>query len=186
VRFDPVRREVHHALIIFDRLGQSFGASLAIERGLEEILGSGADHGAQFRGLRSEIERKSPLAQKRIEGTFGAGRNDVNFAAEFDEAQFLDGKGRGVKLLFHQGDREADTFGWDVILSDTLNGAQGDEVAETVKSFAPAGFGTYQTQTLPVAKTVRLKTQDAPDFISRISLRQSGRPLARPGGACWE
>lgn len=26
VRFDPVRREVHDALIIFDRLGQRFGA----------------------------------------------------------------------------------------------------------------------------------------------------------------
>ena len=46
VRFDPIRRKIHDTLIIFDRLGQSFGARFAIERGLKEIFGSGADHGA--------------------------------------------------------------------------------------------------------------------------------------------
>jgi hypothetical protein len=63
-----------------------------------------------------------------------------------------------------------------MILGDALNGAQGNEVAETLKSFAPASFGAYQAQAFPVAKTVRIKTQDAPDFSSRISLRQSARP----------
>jgi hypothetical protein len=176
VRFDPVGREVHYALIIFDGLGEGFGARFTIERGLKEIFGSGADHGVQFLGLRGEVKRKSPLAQKRIEGTFRAGGNDVNFAAEFDEAKFLNGHGSGAKLRFHQGYSAADAFGRDVILSDALDGAQGDEVAETVEALAPAGFGAYETQTLPVAKTVRLKTQDAPNFISRISLRQSARP----------
>ncbi len=176
VRFDPIGREVHHALIIFDRLGQGFGARFAIERGLEEILGSGADHGAQFRWLRGQIKRESPLAQKRIEGTLRAGRNDVDFAAKFDEAKFLDRHGRGAKLRFHQCDGAADTFGRNAILSDALDGAQGYKVAEAVKSFAPAGFGTHQAQAFPVAKTVRLKTKDAPNFIPRISLRQSARP----------
>ncbi len=176
VRFDPVRREVHHALIIFDRLRESFGARFAIERGLKEILGSGADHGVQFRGLRSEVKRESPLAQERIEGPFGARGDDVNFAAEIDEAKFLDGHGRGAKLRFHQCDGAADTFSGDAILGDALDGAQGYEVAEAVKSLAPAGFGTHQAQTFPVAKTFRLKTQDAPNFIPRISLRQSARP----------
>jgi len=176
VRFDPARRKVHDALIIFDRLRESFGARFAVERGLKKIFRSGTDHGVQFRGLRGEVKRKSPLAQERIEGAFRAGGNDVNFAAEFDQAKFLDGQGRSAKLRFHQGDGAANTFGGDVILGDALDGAQGDQVAETVKSFAPAGFGAYQAQPLPVAKTVRLKTQDAPNFISRISLRQSARP----------
>ncbi len=93
VRFDPARGEIHDALIIFDRLWESFGARFAIERGLKEIFGSGAGHGVQFRGLRSEVKWESPLAQKRIEGALGAGRNDVNFATEFDETKFLDRQG---------------------------------------------------------------------------------------------
>ena len=176
VRLDPVGREVHDALIIFYRLRKSFGARFAIERGLEEIFGSGADHGAQLRGLRGQVKRKSPLTQKRIEGALGAGWNDVNFAAEFDEAKFLDGQGRGAKLRFHHGDGAANTFRGDAILGDALDRAQGDKVAETVESLAPAGFGTYQAQTFPVAKTVWLKSQDAPNFVTRISLRQSARP----------
>jgi len=79
-------------------------------------------------------------------------------------------------LLFHQTDGAANAFGRDVILGDALDGAQGNEVAEAVKSLAPAGFGAHQAQTFPVTKTVRLKTQDAPDFSSRISLPQSARP----------
>jgi hypothetical protein len=107
-------------------LRESFGARFTIERGLEEILWSGADHGTQFRRLRGEVKRESPLAQKGIEGTFRAGGNDMNFAAEFDEAKFLDGQGSGAKLRFHQGDSAANTFSGDAILGDALNGAQGD------------------------------------------------------------
>ncbi len=176
VGFDPVGRKSYHPLIIFDRFGQSFGARFAIERGLEEIFGSGADHGTQFRGLRREVKRKSPLAQKRIERTLRAGRNNVHFAAEFDEAEFLNGHGCGAELFFHQRDGAADTFGGDTILRDALDGAQGYQVAKAVESLAPAGFGTHQAQAFPVTKTVRLKTKDAPDFCPRISLRQSARP----------
>jgi len=176
VSLDPVRREIHDALIIFDRFRQGFGASLTIERGLEEILGSRADHGAQFRRLRGKVKRESPLAQKRIEGTFRAGGNDVNFAAELDEAKFLDRHGRGAKLRFHERDGAANAIGGNVILRNALDRAQGHQVAEAVESFAPAGFGPHQAQAFPVAKTVRLKTQDAPDFCTRITLRQSALP----------
>jgi hypothetical protein len=126
--------------------------------------------------LRGQIKWESPLAQKGIEREFRAGGDDVNFAAEFDQAQFLDGQGSSAKLFFHQGDGATDTIGGDAILSDALNGAQGYEVAETVKSLAPAGFGAYQVEAFPIAKTVWLNIQDAPNFISRISLRQSARP----------
>jgi len=84
VRFDPVGREIDDALIIFDGFRQGFGAGFAIESGLKEIFRSGADHGAQFRRLRGEVKRESPLAEKRIERAFGAGGNNVDFAAEFD------------------------------------------------------------------------------------------------------
>ena len=123
---------------------------------------------------------KSPLAQKRIEGTFGAGWDDVNFAAEFDEAEFVNRHGAGAKLRFHQRHGTAHAFGRNAILGDALDGTQGDQIAEAVKSLAPACFGMHQAQAFPVTKTVRLKTQDAPHFISRISLRQSARPPARP------
>ena len=176
VRFDPVRREVHHALIIFDRLRETLGTSFAIERGLKKIFGRGADHGVQFRGLRGEVKRESPLAQKGIVGAFGAGRNDMDFATEFDEAKFLDGQGSGAELRFHHSDGAANTFGGDAILGDALDGAQSYEVAEAVEPLAPAGFGAYEPQTFPIAKTVWLYIQDAPNFISRISLRQSARP----------
>jgi len=126
VRFDPGRREVHDALIIFDRLRESFGARFAIERGLKEIFGGGADHGAQFSGLSGEVKREGPLAQKGIEGAFRAGGNDVNFTAEFDEAKFLDGDGRAAKLFFHQRNGAANAFGGDAILGDALDGPQGD------------------------------------------------------------
>ena len=176
VGLDPIGSEVYDALIIFDRLRQGLGASFAIESGLEEIFGRGADHGAQSCRLTGQVKRECPLAQKWIEGTFRARRNYVNFAAEFDEAEFLDRDGRGAKLLFHQRNGAAYTIGGDVILGDALDGADGYKVAEGVESLAPAGFGTHQAQAFPVAKTVRLKTQDAPHFNSRISLRQSARP----------
>ena len=67
----------------------------------------------------------------------------MHFAAEFDEAEFLDRHGRRAKLRFHQRDGAADTVGGDAILRDALDGAKGYKVAETVESLAPAGFGTH-------------------------------------------
>ena len=67
----------------------------------------------------------------------------MNFAAEFDEAEFLDRHGCGAKLLFHQRNGAAYTIGGNVILGDALDGADGYKVAEGVESLAPAGFGTH-------------------------------------------
>jgi len=104
----------------------------------------------------------------------------VHLSTELDEAQLLNRHGRGAKLFFNKRDGAANTFSRNVILGDALDGAQGHQVAEAVESFAPAGFGTHQAQAFPIAKTVRLKAQDAPDFSSRKTLRQSARPPARP------
>ena len=50
VRFDPIRREVHHPLIILDRLRETFGTSFAIERGLKKSSGVGPTMACNFVG----------------------------------------------------------------------------------------------------------------------------------------
>jgi hypothetical protein len=67
----------------------------------------------------------------------------VDFTAEFNEAKFLDGHGRGAKLRFHKGDGATDAIGGNAIFGDALDRAQGDEIAEAVESFAPARFGAH-------------------------------------------
>ena len=158
VGFDPIRSKLHHAVIIFDRFGQSFGAVLAAERGLEEIFGRGTGHGVELGGLDGHVEREGPLLKERIERPHGARRNDVNLAAEFDQAQFLHGARACGKLRFDQLDGAADAAGRNVILRDALNATEGDQVAETIKFLAPTRLRFYEAQTLPVAETARLKS----------------------------
>jgi hypothetical protein len=73
---------------------QRFGAVFAIERGLEKLFGSRAGHGVELGGFDGHVERERPLLQKWIERALGSRRHDVNFAAEFDQAQFLHGTRR--------------------------------------------------------------------------------------------
>ena len=80
VRFDPVGREVHHALVILDRLRKRLMLCFAIERGAKKILGCRPGHGVKFGRLRGSIERESPLLQERIERQLRARGNDVNLA----------------------------------------------------------------------------------------------------------
>ena len=158
VRLDPGGRELDDTQIIFDGSRQSFGAVLAIERGLEKLFGRGSGHGVELGGFDGHVEREGPLLEKRIKRTLGAGRDDVNFAAEFDEAQLLNWARRGGELSFDQLDGAANAAGGDVILSDALKSAEGDKVAKAVKPFAPAGLRLHEAQALPVAETARLKS----------------------------
>ena len=57
-----------------------------------------------------------------------------------------------------------------------LMDAEGDQIAETVESLAPARLRTNQPKPFPIAKTARIHAQDAADLSSRISLRQAGGP----------
>jgi hypothetical protein len=94
----------------------------------------------------------------------------MNFAAKFDETQFLHRAVRCGKLSFDQLDGAADAAGRNVGLRDSLQGTESDEIAEAVKAFAPAGLRFDEAQTLPVAETAWLKSKNAPDFSPRISL----------------
>ena len=141
VRFDPVGGEFDDTLIILDGLRQSFGAGFAIERGAEKILGRGPGQRVKFGRLRRHIERESPLFQERIKRKLGTRRHHVNFAAEVDQAKLVQRHGGGAELFFDQGHGASYFAGWDVILSQTLQGAKRDEIDEAVKTLAPAGFG---------------------------------------------
>ena len=158
VRLDPSGRELDDTQIIFDGLRKSLSAIFAIERGLEKLFGRGASHGVELGRLDGNIEREGPLLEEWIKRTLGAGRDDVNFAAKFDEAQLLHRARRGGELSFDQFDSAANAAGGDVILSDALKSAEGDKVAKAVKPFAPAGFRLDEAQALPVAETARLKS----------------------------
>ena len=158
MRFDPCGREFDDAQIIFDRLRESLSAIFAIERGLEKLFGRGPGHGVELGRFDGHVEWEGPLLEKRIKRTLGAGGHDVNFAAEFDEAQLLHWTRRRGELSFNQLDGAAHAAGGNVILSDALKSAEGDKVAKAVKPFAPAGFRLDEAQALPVAETARLKS----------------------------
>jgi len=96
----------------------------------------------------------------------------VNFAAEIHQAKLMERKGGRAKLLFDESDRAHYFAGRDVILRQALQRTERDEIYEAIKTLAPAGFGANETQALPVAKTVRLKTKNAASFRPGISFRQ--------------
>jgi hypothetical protein len=93
----------------------------------------------------------------------------VNFAAEIDEAKLMQRKGGGVELLFDESDGAFYFARGNVILREALQRAQGNEIEEAVETLAPAGFGKDETKALPVAETVRVKTQDAAGFRPRVT-----------------
>ena len=109
-------------------------------------------------GLRGHVERKRPLFQKWIEGQFGSRRDDVNFAAEIDQAELVQRNGGGAELFFDEVHGAFYFAGGDMIFGEALQRAHGDEIEEAVKTLAPAGFGANQAEPFPVAQTVRLNT----------------------------
>lgn len=180
VGFDPVRRKLDDALVILDCLRKHFLARLAIQRILEKLFRRRACHRMQFRRTNRDIEGEDPLLAERIERALGTGRDDQNFAALFDEVKLLQRKGTSAELLLDQGDRASQFSRGNSIFCEPLDGSQGDQVAETVETFAPAGLRTYQAQPLPITKPAGFKPQNSPDFSSRITVCQAGVP---PGGA---
>ena len=120
VRFDPGGSEFDDALIILDRLRQSFGTRFAIERGAEKVFGSGAGHGVKLGWLRRHVERESPLFEKWIEGKFGSRRDHVNFAAQIDQAELVQRNGCGAELFFDESHSAFYFAGGDVIFGEAL------------------------------------------------------------------
>ena len=96
----------------------------------------------------------------------------MNLATQVKEAELMHRQGSCAELFFDESDCAAHLSGWHMILGEALDGAQCEQVHETVKALAPARFGTNQPQAFPVTKTVRLKTKNAAGFRPRISLSQ--------------
>ena len=144
VRFDPIGRELDDTLVILNGLRQRVMLRLTIQRRAKKILGCGPSHGVKLGRLSRHIEREAPLLQKRIERNFLAGRDDVDFAAQIDEAKLVQRQGRRAKLLLYQSDRAFYLASGDVILNETLQRAKSHEIHEAIKTLTPACFRADQ------------------------------------------
>lgn len=180
VRFNPIWRKFHHALIILDRLRKHVLLRLTTQRGLEEFFRRRAGHRMQFCGPLWNIKWKSPLLPERIERPVGAGRNHQNIAPQFDQAKLLQRQRSAPKLLFDERDSPPQFPSGDPIKRDSLDRPESHQVAKTIEPLAPSCFRPNKTQPLPIAKTPRLESQDAPNFISSISVCQAAVPCVVP------
>ena len=178
MRIDPIRSEIEHAAVVFDRIRQQVRRSFAVERGLEKIFRRGAGHRVELGAGRRRIERENPLLLDRAERAGGARRDHQHIAALLEELQGLKGQRRFAELLFDERDGATHALRGNAIFGESLHGSQGDEVAKAVETLSPARLGTDQPQAFPVAQAVRIHTQDAPHLFSRISLRQAWRSLS--------
>ena len=172
-RIDPFRRERKDLAVAFHRLREKVRIGLAVECVLEKLLRAWAGERVDFGDPSGCFKGERPLLPQWIERPVGARRHDKNFAALFDEMQFLQGNGRGAELLLHQIDRSSDSPGRDLIVSEAFQGPERDEITETVEPFAPSRLWTNQPQPLPIAQTAQLDSQNAPNFFSSVSLRQT-------------
>ncbi len=78
-----------------------------------------------------------------------ARRNHQNVAALLEKAQFLKRDGRSAELLFDQVDRSPNAPCGNPAIRQALQCAEGDEIAKTVETFAPARPGTDQPAAFP-------------------------------------
>jgi hypothetical protein len=174
VSLDPIRRQVHHALVNLNRFGNCFSTRLAIQRHFEQLFGSSPDHRTQFQRHFRWLERKYPLPPDRIEGHWGARRDNEDFAAALPDAMLLQRAGLSAELLLGKRNCKTDAACRDFTFGKVFDGAECDEIAETVEPFAPASARLNEPQPFPVAKTARLDSQDAPCFSARVALSQAG------------
>jgi len=173
VRVNPFGSELQRLTVTIGGLRQKLGVHFTFKRFAEKFLGGRAAQLMDLRGSGRRLERQRPLLFQRIERAIGPGRHNENVAALFEEAQLLQRDGRTNELLFDQADGAAHAACGDVILSETLKSAEGNEVAETVESLAPPCAGTDQPEPLPVTKTARFHSEDAAYFSPRVLLRQA-------------
>jgi hypothetical protein len=178
VSFDPIGRQVHHAFVNLNRLGNRFRIRLAIQRHFEELFGSSPHHGTHFRRYFRLLEGKYPLPPNRIEGHRNTRRDDEDFAAMLADAMFLQGAGLSAELLLGERNCEANAASRNFTFGESLYGAERDEIAEAVKAFAPASARANELQPFPITKTARLDSQNAPCFSARVALSQARRSPA--------
>jgi hypothetical protein len=94
------------------------------------------------------------------------------------DAMLLKGAWLTAELLLGKRNCETNTASRNFTFSEALDGAERDEIAEAVKPFTPASARSNKLQPLPVAKTARLNSQNAPCFSARIALSQARRSPA--------
>jgi hypothetical protein len=174
VSLDPIRRQVHNALVDLNRLGNCFSTRLAIQRHFEKLFGSSPDHRTQFRRHFRWLERKYPLPPDGIEGHWSARRDDEDFAAALPDAMLLQRAGLSAELLLGERNCKTNAARRNFTFGKVFDGAECDEIAETVEPFAPTSARSNEPQPFPVAKTARLDSQDAPCFSARVALSQAG------------
>ena len=66
----------------------------------------------------------------------------MNLATQVNEAELVHRQRSCAELFFDESDCATDFSGRDVILGEALDGAQCEQVHETVKALTPARFGT--------------------------------------------
>src|SRR5579863_4820742 len=93
VGFNPVGREKEYLAITIHSLRHHSRALFAVEGGFKDFFGSASGQLVRLGGGIGNAELESPLAADRIEGTRGTRRNDENFAAVVEDAEFLKGEG---------------------------------------------------------------------------------------------
>lgn len=189
VRFDPIGREQQNLTVTINRLRQHTGALFAVERGFEDLFGSAPGQLMRLGGGIGNAEWEGPLAADGIEGTRGAGRNDEDFAAMIENAEFLKRKrgngrlsggcGSFGEFQLDESDGAANAAGRNSIFGEALDGAESDEVAEGIEMLAPARAGRHQTQAFPVSQAARIHPNDAAGFFPRKALRQASGPRVK-------
>jgi hypothetical protein len=79
-------------------------------------------------------------------------------------------------LALDHADGAAQTARGYLSLRYALDGAEGDQIAKAIKTFAPTGSGRNEPQPLPIAKAAYVNSQNALHFPPRISLWQLDCP----------
>ena len=178
VSFDPIGRQVDYALVGLNRLGNCFWAGLVVQRHFEKLFGGSPHHGAQLRRYYGWLKRECPLPPNRIKRHWRARRDDEDFTAVLLDAVFLQGTRLSAELLLGKRNCETNATSRNFTFSEPLDSAERDQIAEAVEPFTPASARANELQPLPVAKTARLNSQNAPCFSARVALSQARRSPA--------
>lgn len=179
MRFDPIGCDFNHPAIVLDRGRQTVFARFALDRSLKKLFWRPARHRMQPRGKGNGVKGEDPLLFEGAERAIGPRGNYKYIAALLKEAQFLQRQGIRAQLLLDKLYGAPHPPRGDSIFGQALEGAESDQIAESVKAFAPACPGTNQSQPLPIFQAGRVHSQDSSYFASRVSLRQAGGS-ARP------
>ena len=131
-----------------------------------------------FAGSSDGSKRKRPLLPNRIERRRRTRRDDEHFTPVLLDAMLLQWTRLSAELLLGERNCETNAASRNFTFSKPFDSTESDEIAEAVKPFTPASARANKLQPLPVAKTARLNSQNAPCFSARVALSQARRSPA--------